>query len=83
MLDAPQNDLKEKLAKLHREGEERAAQRLAEKLGLSYADLAKIPVSLDAVRLLPEAEARDAKTAAIEFKSNKVALAAVDPSCPQ
>ena len=35
MLDAPQNDLKDKLAKLHRDGEERAAQRLAEKLGLS------------------------------------------------
>ena len=82
MLDAPQNDLKEKLAKLRRDGEERAAQRLAEKIGLSYVDLAKIPVSLDAVRLLPEAEARDAKVAAIEFKSNKVALAAIDPELP-
>ncbi len=52
MLDAPQNDLKEKLAKLRRDGEERAAQRLAEKLGLSYVDLGKVPVSLDAVRIL-------------------------------
>ncbi len=82
MLDAPQNDLKEKLTKLHREGEERAAQRLAEKLNLSYVDLAKASVSLDAVRILSEAEARDAKIAAIELKSNKVALAAVDPELP-
>ena len=82
MLDAPQNDLKEKLSKLRRDGEERAAQRLAEKLGLSYVDLAKIPVALDAVRLLPEAEAKDAKVAAIEMKSNKVALAVVDPELP-
>jgi hypothetical protein len=82
MLDAPQNDLKEKLAKLHRDGEERAAQRLAEKLGLSYVNLAKIPVSLDVVRLLAEAEAKDAKVAAIELKSNKVALAAIDPELP-
>ena len=79
MLDAPQNDLKEKLAKLHRDGEERAAQRLAEKLGLSYVDLAKIPVSLDAVRLFSETEAKDAKVAAIELKSQKVALAAINP----
>jgi type IV pilus assembly protein PilB len=82
MLDAPQEGLKEKIAKLRRDGEERAAQQLAGKLGLSYADLTKIPVSLDAVRLLPEAEAKDAKVAAIELKSNKVALAAVNPESP-
>jgi len=34
-----QDDLKVKLAKLHREGEERSAERLAQKLGLTYADL--------------------------------------------
>jgi type IV pilus assembly protein PilB len=80
MLDAPQNDLKDKLVKLRRDGEERAAQRLAGMLGLSYVDLAKIPVSLDAVRILPETEAKDAKVAAIELKSNKVALAAINPA---
>ncbi len=82
MLDAPQKDLTEKLAKLRRDGEERAAERLAEKLGLSYVDLAKIPVSLDAVRILPETEAKDAKVAAIELKAKKVALAAINPELP-
>jgi type IV pilus assembly protein PilB len=82
MLDAPQNDLKEKLTKLHREGEERAAQRLAEKLGLQYVDLGKVPVSLDAVRLLSEGEAKVAKVATIEVKAEKVALAAIDPELP-
>jgi type IV pilus assembly protein PilB len=82
MLDAPQKDLKDKLAKLRRDGEERAAERLAEKLGLTYADLGKIPVSLDAVRIVPEGEAKDAKVAAIELKANKVALAAIDPTLP-
>jgi type IV pilus assembly protein PilB len=76
------DDLQIKLKKLHQEGEERAAQRLAEKLGLQYIDLAKIPVSLDAVRLLPEQEAKDAKVATIEVKSQKVALAAVNPELP-
>ncbi len=82
MLDAPQKDLNEKLVKLRRDGEERAAQRLAEKFGLTYVDLGKIPVALDAVRILPEREAKDAKVAAIELKSNKVALAAIDPGLP-
>jgi type IV pilus assembly protein PilB len=78
----PRDDLKTQIAKLHREGEERAAQRLAEKLKLSYVDLAKVPVSLDAVRIVVEAEAKDAKAAAIELKGNKVALAALDPELP-
>ncbi|HUC01402.1 MAG TPA: GspE/PulE family protein [Candidatus Paceibacterota bacterium] len=82
MLDAPQGDLKDKIAKLHREGEERAAERLAEKLGLSYVDLSKTPVSLEAVKLLPENEARDAKVACIELRSDKVALAAINPELP-
>ena len=79
MLDVPQNELKGKLAQLHRDGEERAAQRLAEKLGLSYADLTKVPVSLDAVRVIPEVEAKEAKVAAIEIKSKKVAVATLNP----
>jgi type IV pilus assembly protein PilB len=82
MLDAPQKDLKEKLAKLRRDGEERAAERLAERLGLTYVDLGKIPVALDAVRILPEGEAKDAKVAAIELKSNRVALATINPELP-
>jgi type II secretory ATPase GspE/PulE/Tfp pilus assembly ATPase PilB-like protein len=82
MLDAPQNELKGKLAQLHRDGEERAAERLAEKLGLTYADLTKVPVSLDAVRIITETEAKDAKVAPIEIKAKKVALAAINPELP-
>jgi type IV pilus assembly protein PilB len=82
MADSAQKDLQEKLKKLHHEGEERAAQRLAEKLGLSYVDLSKVPVSLDAVRVIPEATARAAKIASIESKSRKIAVAAIDPELP-
>ncbi len=82
MAEAPRDDLKSRIAKLHREGEERAAERLAAKLGLNYVDLVKVPVSLDAVRILTESEAKDAKVAAIELKANKVALAAIDPELP-
>ncbi len=79
MADLGPNDLKEKLAKLHREGEERAAVRLAAQAGLSYADLSKMPVSLDAVRVIPEEKARAAKAAGVELQGKKIAVIAENP----
>jgi type II secretory ATPase GspE/PulE/Tfp pilus assembly ATPase PilB-like protein len=79
-------DLQEKLQKLHREGEERAAERLAQKLGQAYADLSKTPVELEAVKLLPEDQARDGKAAVIQSATtdgvSKIALAVVNPELP-
>src|SRR3989344_2747245 len=73
------DDIKTHLDTLRREGEERQAKRLADQLNLSYVDLMRTPVSVDVLRLIPEAEARDAKIASIEMKNNKVAVAAVNP----
>ena len=84
MADTPQeqNELASRIAKIRRSGEERAAERLAEKLGYPYADLSKTPVSLDAVRLIHENDARDGKLAAIEAHDRKLAVVAVDPTLP-
>jgi type II secretory ATPase GspE/PulE/Tfp pilus assembly ATPase PilB-like protein len=83
---APQNDLQVKLAKLHREGEERAAERLAQKTGQAYADLSKTPIELDAVKLLSEEEARDAKAAVTQLLLaggvSKIAFAVANPDLP-
>ena len=75
-------DLPVKLQKLRREGEERAAERLAAQTGFVYADLGKMPVSLDAVKVIPESKARDAKAAGIEVRPGKLALAAQNPALP-
>ena len=48
-------------------------------LGYPYADLSKMPVSLDAVRIIPETEARDGKIAAIEVRDDKIAVVVVNP----
>jgi type IV pilus assembly protein PilB len=77
-----QSDLQSKLVKIRRAGEERAAERLAEQLGYPYADLSKMPISLDAVRIILESEARDAKLAAIEVNARKLAVVAANPSLP-
>jgi type IV pilus assembly protein PilB len=78
----PQSDLQSQLAKIRRSGEERAAERLAAQLGYPYADLSKMPVSLDAVRLIPETTARDAKIAAIEARDHAIAIVAENPGLP-
>ncbi|HVN26534.1 MAG TPA: GspE/PulE family protein [Candidatus Paceibacterota bacterium] len=80
MHDLQPNELQERIVKLRRDGEERAAERLAAQLGLSYANLATVPVSLDAVRAVPEEDARNAKAVAIEIKGTKIALGVVNPS---
>jgi type IV pilus assembly protein PilB len=79
MADLTQDNLQTRLTKLRREGEERAAERLAKKLGLPYVDVAKMPVSLDAVKIIPEDKARKARVASIELRSKKLAVAVVDP----
>ena len=76
------DDLKAKLVQLRREGEERAAERLAAQLNIPYADLSKMPISLEAVRVISEEKARNAKAASIEVKPKKVAVAATNPELP-
>ena len=56
----PQGELTNKLEAIRRAGEEREAKRRAERLKLTYADLGKTPISIEAVALLPEEEARKA-----------------------
>ncbi|MDO8585232.1 MAG: GspE/PulE family protein [bacterium] len=70
----------EKLAQMRREAEERDAERRAATLGLRYIDLAKSPFEVDALRLVPEDEARSAKVAPIHAKGKRVTLAAIDGS---
>ena len=83
MLDLNKNtDLQAQIAKLRREGEERAAEKLAGQLGLGHADLAKTPVSLEAVKIIPETAARDAKVASIEIAGHKLALITLNPELP-
>jgi len=72
-------DLQKKLDELRREAEERDAQKRAEKLGLPYIDLRKIAVSLEALALIPEEKARQAKVVAVEKKSDTIALVFYNP----
>lgn len=72
-----------KLALLKRDSEERTAQRRAQKLGKKYIDLAKTPINVDAVKLVPEEISKEAQMVAIEKKAKKIAVATIDPQNPK
>lgn len=74
------SNIKEKLIKMRREAEERDAQRRAQKSDFSYFNLSTSPIDTQALGLIPENTAKEARAAAIEIKENKLALVVYDPS---
>ena len=77
-----QGVLQKKLSEMNRAAEERDAKRRAGKSGVPYIDLRITPVSIDALKLVPEADAKEAGAAAIEIKKNEVAVAVINPESP-
>lgn len=82
MIVTQPGPLQKKLADMRREAEERDAERRAQKSGYPYIDLRKTPSSLEAIRLVPEATAKDGAAVALELKAHEAAVAAVDPNAP-
>ncbi len=71
-----QTVLQKKLGEMRREAEERDAYRTAQKLGIGYIDLKTVPVSIDALKLIPEEDARKAGAAALEVSAQGGSLPA-------
>ena len=57
MKPMAQAKIEEQLLKIKKEGEEREAQRRAQKSGFTYLNLAISPIEIDALNLVPEEEA--------------------------
>lgn len=75
--------LEEQLLKIREAAEEREAERKAAETGLPYLDLRTAPVKVDALRIIPEEQARELKVAAFELKKPILALAAYEPGDPK
>ncbi|MBI5220462.1 MAG: type II/IV secretion system protein [Candidatus Liptonbacteria bacterium] len=73
------SNLQHQLAALQRDAEERDAERRAKTLGFPYVDLRKTPISLEAMKFLPEADAKATQTAAIQIRAHELALVMFDP----
>lgn len=80
---ADQNALTRKLAEITRAAEERDAVRRAQGLNLPYVDMKKTPISIEAVKLIPEEEAKTAKMIGVQKADMDVAVAVFNPSLPE
>src|SRR3989338_5337939 len=67
------------LAAIHEREEEDVARILSEKYGMAYTDLAFKAINVDALRLIPEEEARRAETVAFDVVAKKLSLALANP----
>ncbi len=76
--------LEEKLAKQRKEAEEADAKRRAATLKLPYLDLVsvKVPTEIDAMQLVPEADAKEALIVPLQLVRKKLVLAAFNPEKP-
>ncbi|KND46869.1 MAG: archaeal flagellar protein FlaI [Parcubacteria bacterium C7867-004] len=68
-----------KLASLRASEEEDLVRVLSEKYGIAYTDLGIIPVNVDALRLIPEKEAREAEVIAFDKSGKHLSLAMRSP----
>jgi type II secretory ATPase GspE/PulE/Tfp pilus assembly ATPase PilB-like protein len=79
---ANKKDLEEKLKLLEREAEEREAERRAKKFGYNYISAATMPINIEALALVSEEQAKEAKLGVIEKKDDKIAIAVFNPNLP-
>jgi type IV pilus assembly protein PilB len=83
-MPTPQSiTLTTKLEKIRREAEERDAKKRAEERGVPYLDIATIPVTLDAVKRIPEDAARAAAAVGLQVKDRSFAIGVYDPAFPE
>ena len=70
------------LAAIREREEEDLAHILSEKYGLTYADLSLTQIDTDALRTIPEAQAREAEVAAFAKNAKELSLAIRNPNNP-
>ena len=79
MIEFDEDKQKLKLAGLREREEEDFVQSVAAKRGLQYIDLTHLPVNLEALQLIPEAEAKAAYLGVFQLDKKKISVAALDP----
>jgi type IV pilus assembly protein PilB len=69
-----------KLDEFRKREEEDLAQIIASRHGLEYVDLGPLPINMDALRVMTEAQAREAKLAPFSMVGKRVKVAVLSPS---
>lgn len=71
-----------RLRELRAREEEELAQTLSAKYGIEYIDLTRVTINTEALRLVPEVQARAAEAAAFNVVGKKLSLAVRSPNHP-
>lgn len=79
MVDFDEDKANKRIDDLHKKEEEDLAQMLSEKYGVEYLDLSRISIETDALRLIPEPDARAAKLAIFDAVGRKLKVAVLSP----
>jgi len=79
MVEFNEDKQNQKVKELHRREEEELVQFLSAKYGLEYADLSASIINTDALRLVEEKVAREAKVAAFSLVDKKVKIGVRNP----
>src|SRR3989344_4074820 len=74
-MDQGKSDIDDQLRKLHREAEEREAEHYAERAGLPYINLDTATIEIEALKLVPEAEAKEERIAAFRRRGDELFIA--------
>lgn len=72
-----------KIDELRAREEEELAEVLSQKYGVGYIDLSRLSINTDALRLVPEAAAREAEVAAFDVVGKRLSLAVRSPNHPR
>ncbi|MES3006116.1 MAG: GspE/PulE family protein [Patescibacteria group bacterium] len=70
----------QRLRQLHLDEEEKVAQMLSEKYSIPYIDLTRVPINTDALRLIPEEDAREGQLAVFEIIGKNISIAIHSPT---
>jgi type IV pilus assembly protein PilB len=83
MLEFNDTTSAKKVTELYSQEAEELAQVLATRHNLPYIDLSKFGINTDALRLIPEAEARDASIAAFKLVGKNIFVVILSPANPK
>ncbi|MDE1988779.1 MAG: type II/IV secretion system protein [Patescibacteria group bacterium] len=79
MVKFNEDKQKAKLEEFRKKEEEDLAQFLSSRYSIPYINLATVPINTDALRLIPEATARDSKAAAFDVIGKRLKLVMLSP----
>jgi len=80
MIEFNEEKQLKKLDALKLKEEEELAKTLSQKYGVGYLDLSIVPINIDALRIIPEAEAREYQIAVFNAVDKKIDVAVLSPA---